>query len=403
MKNITKVIVIVIVIVTVLLFASWIYLARIYPTTSPLKSGVYKMESLIKPHAKMKKKTFGFLAYWRLDEISEQRLDLLTEVNYFGLNIDGEGNIIKEVNGETDPGWREWNNQNVQDLIARTQIMGGNFSVTIISQNNDNINSILDNSKVQENLISNIVSEVSSRKLDGVNIDFEYLGEPDEEYKEKFTEFSNALKKKLVAQSPNAKLYLSIMPRSARDPDLFEFKELANIYDEFIGMSYDYSGISSDIATATAPLTGFDENKYFFDITTTYNDFLKTIPSNKILMGVPYYGWEWAVEEGRQIQSKTLTDDNSYAAVMSYERAKSSLYLKENQCQFDEYALQPWCFYKNMETGADHQVWFENEQSISAKYNFAIEKDLSGVAIWILGYDAGQPELWNLMGEKFAE
>lgn len=414
MQKKTLIIVIVIVIILMFFAVSWLYLATNYPTASPLKSGLYKLEGLIKPHADMKKETLGFLAYWRLEEIDNQRLDLLTEVNYFGLYIDGKGNIIKEVNGETDPGWREWQSQVVKNLIAKTQIFGSDFSISIISQNNDNIESLLDSKDSQERLIANILSEIKSRKLDGVNIDFEYLGEPDKEYREKFTDFSKLLKTKLNEEAPKTKLMLSIMPRSARpltpessdggrarDPDLFDFKELSPIYDRFIGMSYDYSGISSDIATATAPMTGFSEGKFYFDITTTYEDYLHVIPKEKILMGLPYYGWEWAVEEGREIQSPTLTDDARYAAVMSYGRAKESVELKDNQCYFDEYAMQPWCFYKNSETGSDHQVWFENERSIGIKYDFANEKNLGGVAIWILGYDAEYHDLWNLMKEKF--
>jgi spore germination protein YaaH len=406
MKKNTRIIVIVIVIVIVpiLLSISWIYLKRTYPTTPPLKSGLYKLESFVKPHAKMQKEATGFLAYWRLDEADHLRLDLLTEVSYFGLVVDGEGNFVKEINGETDPGWREWNSQKIMDLIAQTQIMGAEFSVTIVCQNNDNIESLLENKDYQEKLIDNILEETKSRKLDGVNIDFEYLGEADPEYRQKFTDFSKLLKQKLNADSPKTKLALSIMPRAARDPNLFDFKSLAPVYDKFIGMSYEYAGASSDIATATAPLKGFSENKFFFDITTTYEDYLKTIPKEKIIMGVPYYGWEWAVEEGRQIQSRTFpaSGPDSYAAVMSYARAKESTDLKENQCEFDEYAMQPWCWYTNKETGLDHQIWFEDEKSIGIKYDFAREKDLGGIAIWILGYDKDRQELWNLMRTKFA-
>lgn len=398
MKKLIILLLILIILTSIALF----YLMRRYPTSSPLKSGLYKLESLIKPHEDMQKETLGFLAYWRLDEIENQRLDLLTEVNYFGLNIDGDGNIIKAVRGETDPGWREWNNPKILDLITKTQIMGGKFSITIISQNNDNIKHLLDNKKAQKKLINNILIEVKDKKLDGVNIDFEYLGEPDEEYRLKFTDFSKLLNESIDKEAPSTKLNLSIMPRAVRDTDLFDFKELSPIYDKFIGMSYDYSGISSDIATATAPLTGFEENKFYFDITTTYKDYLKFIPRDKILMGIPYYGWEWAVEEGRQIQSPTLTGPDAYAAVISYSRANESRELKDNQCYFDEFAYQPWCFYKNSETGNDHQVWFENEQSIAAKYDFVNKNNLAGVAIWVLGYDTSHPDLWDLMKKKFA-
>jgi spore germination protein YaaH len=362
------------------------------------------MYNLLSPHKNMTNDVLGFLPYWRVDDIQYIRHDIVTEVNYFTLFADDEGNIIKVVDGQTNPGWREWESQNIKDLIAKTQIMGGTFSVTLAVQNNDAIENILDDKNVQKKLIANILHEIETKKLNGVNIDFEYLGEPDDAYKQRFTEFSKSLRQELNKKSPKAKIYLSIMPRSARDKDLFDFPSLVPLYDKFIGMSYEYVGQGSEIATATAPMTGFKENKFYFDVTTTYEDFLKAIPKEKILMGIPYYGRDWAVETGSRIESKTLSSDHpdSYSAVISYARAKEMKEFKKSQCKFDEVAKQPWCWYTDKDN-VDHQVWFENEKSIGIKFDFVKQHDLSGVAIWVLGYDKNYPELWDVMKNKFAK
>lgn len=381
-------------------FLSWFYLRDTYPTTSPLKSSIYFLTHLIKPHAQMEKQTIGFLPYWRIDDSRYTRLDLITEVNYFGLFVNGDGEFVTVVNGETNPGWREWNNQVIKDLTAKTQIMGGDFTLTVICQNNDDIESILDDSGKQKKLIANILIEMKSRKLDGVNIDFEYLGDVDDEYQNKFTAFSKRLSSAVRKDFPQAKLSISIMPRAARSNDLFDFQKIVPFYDKFIGMSYDYYGVSSDIASATAPITGFKENKFFFDVTTTYEDYLKVIPKEKIIMGVPHYGWDWAVIDGKTIQSETVATDEP--AVISYARALENKDLKKSQCKFDEYAKQPWCWYTDKESGADHQVWFEDTKSIGIKYDFANEHDFAGVAIWTLGYDKDYPDLWNLLKQKFS-
>lgn len=393
-----------VVLIILSLALSWFYLSATYSNTSPLKSSVYFLEHLFKPHAKMQKVTYGFLPYWQVRAVDNIRLDLLTDIDYFGLVANDEGDFVKVTNGQTDPGYREWESQEVKDLITRTQIMGGRFSVTIVSQNNDTIETILDDSSTQEKLIANILNEVKIRKLDGVNIDFEYLGEPDVEYQQKFTDFSKKLSSILRRESPQVKLSLSIMPRSARDNDLFDFPKLAPLYENFIGMSYDYSGISSEIATATAPMNGYKENKFFFDVSTTYEDYLKVIPKEKIIMGVPHYGWDWAVENGRTIQSPTLLGDHpdNYSAVISYGRARENKDLKKSQCEFDDYALQPWCWYIDPKTKVEHQVWYEDNKSIGIKYDFANKQDLSGIAIWVLGYDKDYPDLWDLMKEKFS-
>src|SRR5205814_213263 len=103
---------------------------------------------------------------------------------------------------------------------------------------------------------------------------------------------------------------------------------------------------------------------YFFDVQTMYEDLQKDLPKNKIIMGIPYYGWDWAVVEGKKIQSKTYpqSDPKNYAAVVSYARAKENSDLKPSQCQWDDYALETWCWYTK--DGVDHQVWLEDSKSI---------------------------------------
>jgi len=383
----------------------WLYLALTYPTASPLKSASYMINHFLNPHLLLKKESIGFLPYWQVSNSKYILLDSLTELNYFGLVVDNDGQFLKVVNNQTDPGWYTWNSQIIKDLIAQAQIMGCDFSLSIVSQKNSIIRNILDNKDAQARLIANIIDQVKSRHLNGINIDFEYSGKADDKYRNEFTNFSKNLVTSLKKQDPNIQLSVSIMPLSAREKDIFDFPKLLNFYDKFIGMSYDYYGLTSDIAGPTAPINGFLENKYFFDITTTYQDYLKYIPRNKIIMGIPYYGWDWAVVNGAKIQSKTLpiSNPNNYAAVISYARARTDKDLLPTQCQFDDYALQPWCWYTDKKTGVDHHVWFENNKSIEIKYDFAKKQNLLGVAIWTLGYDKDYSDLWDIMKNKLGK
>lgn len=379
-------------------------LKNTYPHTTPLQSSAYYIEHKLNPRINLQKETIGFLPYWRIEDSRHTRLDLITEINYFGLFVNDEGEFIKVVNGETNPGKREWDSQQIKDLITKSHIYGTKFTLSIVCQDNDDIGSILDNKEAQAKLIANILNEVKSRDLDGINIDFEYLGEPDEQYKQKFTAFSQKLSSNLHRVKPRAKLELSIMPRSARIPDIFDFKALVPLYDNFIGMSYDFYGSNPEIAGPIAPMTGFKENKYFFDVTTMYQDLEKYIPKEKIVMGVPHYGWDFAVTDGKTIQSKTIPQDSpdGYAAVLSYATAREKKDLKKTQCQFDDYAKEPWCWYTD-KAGVDHQVWFQDNKSIGIKYDFANSHDFAGIAIWTLGYDKDYPDLWDLMEQKFAQ
>ncbi len=383
----------------------WVILFFLYPTTSPFTAGLYSIESLLHPHKTMSQSITAFLPYWRIDDTKYAHFDTLSEINYFALTIDANGNFQKVSGNQTEPGWRWWHSQTIKDLIAKTQVSGGKFTVTVTAQKNAVIEAFLSSTSAQNTFMANTIQELTTRHLNGITLDFEYNGTPDDSLIQQFTDFSNRLASTLHAKIPQATLSLTLLPLAGREEkSLFDLPKLASIYNRFIGMSYDYYASNSEIAGPVAPMNGFAENKYFFDVATTYTDFLKVIPASKILMGVPYYGWDWAVVDGKTIQSKTLpeSDPNNYSAVLSYARMRENKDLKSNRCTWDEYAKETWCWYTDSKN-IDHQVWFEDNKSIGLKFDFAKKNNFAGIAIWTLGYDNGYPDLWNLLLNTFSK
>lgn len=379
------------------------YLRIKYPTTSPFSSANYFVEDYYHPHATMSKEIIGFLPYWTLDNAQYVRFDLVSDIIFFSLTADENGHIVKVTNGETDPGWRWWNSQTVKNLIAKTQITGGKFSLTVAMQKNSTLEKFLDNPQAQQTLIDNLLKEIQEKHLNGINIDFEYAGTPDDGYREKFTEFNQMLTSQIHRQSPMTELSIDFFPLSIRKPRLFDIAKLTSMYDKIIVMSYDFYTANSDIAGPIAPMNGFAQGKYIFDVTTAFQDYLQVVPKEKLVMGVPYYGYDWPVEDGKTPQSKTLpqNDQNGYPAVISYGRMRQFNLLKPENCQWSDLAQESWCWYQDPETKVDHQVWFEDDKSINIKYDFAKDKGLAGIAIWTLGYDKNYPDLWNMIDSKF--
>lgn len=392
--------------IAILLIATiiiYIYVKQAYPETNSLKATWYFAQHIIHPHEKLNKHILGFLPYWQLDTVSSIRPEDLSEINYFSLSVDYDGTILKETNGETDPGWNNWNKQTTKDFMTKTQIMGAKTAITISALQNDIIESLLDSPKAQQTLISEVVGQVSERKLDGVNIDFEYSGEVDANYVIAFTSFSKNLKTALKKQNPKAELALSIMPLAASQNDLYAFTKLVPLYDRFIGMSYDYYGQNAQVSGPTAPLYGFKQSKYFFDVATTYEDYVQFIPKEKLVMGVPYYGWERTVLDGKTVMSRTydVSSANNYSAVISYTRARESKDLVKKQCQWDALALETWCWFTDKQTGLDHQAWLADDKSVQARFDYANKQKLAGIAIWTLGQDKGYSNLWNKITSTF--
>lgn len=400
-----KHIAVILAILFILVGGIWFYLLETYPLTTPYKSLQYFALHLITPHSKLKQQVFGFLTYWNLDDISYIRPNELSEINYFSLSVGSDGHILTTVNGQNEPGWNGWIKQETKDFITKSQIMGAKVSVTIAAQDNQTIDSLLNSTTAQQNLISDITSQVRQRKLDGVNIDFEYSGQPDDTLRQEFTYFSTQLATSLKQSNSHAILSLSIMPLSSREQDLFDFPNLVPIYNQFIGMSYDYYGQNSEIAGPVAPMNGFKQGKYFFDVTTTYADYEKYIPKNKLIMGVPYYGWEWAVEDGKTINSRTFPSDSpySYTAIISYARSREDTDLKPSQCQWEPLSEETWCWFTDQKTDIDHQVWIVDNRMIQTRFDFAKQQQFAGIAIWELGLDKQYPDLWNMLQTTFGK
>jgi chitinase len=387
-----------------LIFAGlWFYCKATYPQTSPLTSITFFAEHILKPQTKYQNYVIGFLPYWRLDQLQYIQPNKLSELNYFSLSAGNDGHLLTVTNGQADPGWNGWTRQSTRDFITKSQIMGTKVTITIAAQDNQLIENILNSNSAQQNLISDTLKQIKKSQLNGANIDFEYSGEPDDKLRQEFTFFSKKLATQLKQQDPEAQLTLSIMPLSARQKDLYDFPQLVPFYNRFIGMSYDYYGQTAEIAGPVAPMNGFKQGAYFFDITTTYSDYLKYIPKSKLVMGVPTYGWEWAVVNGKIMNSTTYaaSNPNSYAAVISYARGREDTDLKPGQCHWDTVSEETWCWFNDKQSGIDHQAWIADDRMIQTRFDFAKKQNFGGVALWTIGLDKNYPDIWDSLKSTF--
>ena len=385
------------------LFGGFLVYAHLsYPTTSAgnvFSDLVYAKQH---PHISLSRQTIAFLPYWRLQDIAYARYDLISEVNFFSLTVGPDGHIVRVTGNQTEPGWRWWNTQQMKDTIPKVQIAGDAFGLTLAALNNSDIKSFLGSPSAQQHLISDTLDQIHSRHLNGITLDFEYSGTPRPAYRHDFTAFAERFAGALRQQASGTTLSLTLPPLAVRERGLFDLPRLAPLFDRFIGMTYDYYNATSTVAGPDAPMTGFASHKFIFDVTTAYQDYLRVIPRTKIVMGIPYYGWDWAVRQGAALLSRTLpaSNPNSYAAILSYGRMRTFPEVNAAHCTWDRYAEEPLCRYVDG-TGVRHEVWFENNRSIAVKYAYARANRLAGIAIWVLGYDRDYPDLWNILQRTF--
>jgi spore germination protein YaaH len=397
-----KIAVFVVLLVTAIIGGFLVYAHASYPTTSAgnvLSDLAYAKQH---PHISLNSQTIAFLPYWRLNNIQYARYDLLSEVNFFSLTVGSDGHIVQVTGNQTEPGWRWWNTQQVKDLLPKIQIMGASVGLTLAALNNGDIESFLRSAGAQQNLVSDTLDQIHSRHLNDVTLDFEYSGTPPPAYRRDFTIFAQHFAASLRQQASGTILSLTLSPLAVRERGLFDLPRLVPLFDRFIGMTYDYYNASSDVAGPDAPMKGFESNKFVFDVTTAYHDYQTVMPRTKIVMGIPYSGWDWAVRKGSALLNRTLpaNDPHNYAAILSYGRMRDFTALSPTRCHWDADAEETRCRYVDSK-GVHHQVWFENNRSIAAKYAYAKASGFAGTAIWVLGYDSKYPDLWNILRRTF--
>lgn len=230
----------------------------------------------------------------------------------------------------------------------------------------------------------------------GVNIDIEYSGESSNKLRNNFVEFIKKIDQHLAEKDPKIKLSVDVYGSAASREMIWDLEEIGKHVDYVIMMAYDYHRRGSAVSGPVAPLFGGD-SLWDSDITEHLNDLIDQVPSNKILLGVPFYGYEWRTTSRESIEN-TYPNSGSTA---SFERIQKILSQKEKlkvQEHWNDDALSPYITYK--QDGAIFTIYYENSRSLFYKLDLIDQLDLAGVAIWALGYEGDNRELWDVIENK---
>ncbi|MDD3653802.1 MAG: glycosyl hydrolase family 18 protein [Desulfotomaculaceae bacterium] len=153
----------------------------------------------------------------------------------------------------------------------------------------------------------------------------------------------------------------------------FDYSAIGRYAHHVVIMSYDEHGYTSGpgpIASA-----GWVESVVRFAV--------QNIPPQKILLGVPGYGFDWQIGRNNPIY-------------LSYSQAMDIAAFRGAAIRWDETGKVPYFFY--WDGGREHQVWFENASSLTYKLDIIKRYALGGIAIWRLGME--DPQIWSVINSK---
>ncbi len=364
------------------------------PLLSPLVEGSVFRFVTPEPPLTQNKVVYGFLPYWNLSKVTLQ--PELTHLSYFSLGMAGDGSLVTREDDHLEPGYNKLQSEAFLDVAEQVQNNGGQIELVLTQFNNDDIVSLLSSTQAHQKLIQSIDNALLAYPFSGINIDIEYTGEITPQLQQRMTELMKTLNQHLDTKYSHVQLSIDVYASSADSSNIWQIEPLAQEVDYLIIMAYDFHRRSSPQAGPVAPL--FGGKKYWdSDISQNLQKFLEHVPPEKILLGVPFYGYEWQTTSG-QSQAHTFPNTGSTA---SFERVQELLSQAKDlnlKQEWNEEALSPYLSYQ--QDGGTYVVYFENSRSLSYKLDYVNQLNLGGIAIWALGYEGDSRELWDVIKAK---
>jgi spore germination protein YaaH len=344
-----------------------------YPTHKSLIG--YTSEEIIdlqNKKSQLNATVFGYLPYWATSDFLQY--SLLTHIAAFGVNINSDGTL------GNDHSW-PWT-----ALINEAHANGVKVILTAILFSGNDIHTLITTPAYKNTFFLNIKNKILEGNADGVNIDFESLNNADKGTN--IVTFMHDLTTYLHNEIPGSEV--SYAGPAVNWSGYWDLVGLANACDYIFIMGYAFAGSWNSNSGPMAPLTGGSIN-----ITNTVNTQYGTITQNnphKLILGLPYYGYEW-ITSGGQARASVISGEGStfYHEYQSGANTYGEIWDAQSQ--------SPW--YKYYDGDDWHQVWCDNDSSLGLKYDLAQSNNLKGVGMWALGYDEERMELWHELYSQF--
>ena len=351
------------------------------------------------PALKSKKIIYGFFPYWNLKYSDQLNITSLTHFAYFAVDLNPDGTInIKNSKNEQEPGWNKLNSKSFEKLFYQTKLLSQKSVLTITAMDPETITSLTTDPLSSQTAVNSILEVYQDKQFDDINVDFEYVGVPDNSTRDGFTTFVRNLKTSCLSRNYKCQVDVDIFADSAEKLRLWDLSGLTPFTDHFIVMAYDYYRKTSYQAGPVAPIRGkcSPNSKHGDlcleqDIITHLSQITKVLPSEKILLGIPFYGYEWQTAS-RDYLANTYPRTGTMASYSRIQSIFSDPTISSISAKWSDTSLSPYLIYEK--SGKIYQIQFENPQSLEQKIKLVKSANLGGIAIWALGYESPHNDLW---------
>lgn len=238
---------------------------------------------------------------------------------------------------------------------------------------------VLNDMQVQDSLVENILYTMELRGYEVLDVDFEFVLPEDAQ------PYANFVARLQETLSPlGFPVIVALAPKTSSDQPglLYEghnYRLLGEAADAVLLMTYEW-GYTYGPPMAVAPLP---------NVRRVVEYALTEIPAEKILLGIPNYGYDWPLPFV-QGESRATSISNQYAVTLAADNGVDISY--------DSQAQAPFFRYRD-DMGREHEVWFEDARSIRAKLSLISRYGLRGAGYWNLMRPF--PQNWLVLNSMF--
>lgn len=293
----------------------------------------------------------------------------LSYVAFFSYRANADGSLVPIKDTEALSATKK---AGAMPMMVLTNFSEGNFSPDIAHR-------IFTDKTASNSLIKGVIQTMKAKGYKALNIDFEHIREKDREL---YNDFLETILPKV--REAGFVVSTALAPKTSDEQKgpwhgAHDYKRHGELADFVILMTYEW-GWSGGPPMAVSPVP---------QVRKVLDYAVSVIPRDKIVMGAPLYGYDWTLPYKK---------GGKYAKRIAPEEAANLATRKGAKVQYDNKSQAPWFNYTD-DQNKKHVVWFENEQSMQAKFNLVKEYGLNGVAYWVLGEPF--PQNWTLLKDQF--
>ncbi len=243
----------------------------------------------------------------------------------------------------------------------------------------DRASRLFNDPQLQETVLTNLLDTVRRKGYTGVDMDFEYIAPEDAQGYQAF------LRRAVERMGPEGfTVSADLAPKTTPGQqgllyEAHDYPAIGAIVDRVLLMTYEW-GYTYGPPMAVAPIN---------QVRAVVRYAVSEIAPEKILMGVPNYGYDWTLPYEQGVSR--AENIGNQGAVLRAARYGAEI-------QFDETAKSP--FFEYYTGGNKHIVWFEDVRSIEAKLALTDEYGLLGVGYWNIMRAFNQN--WALIAARYS-